>query len=137
MSVDYRDAAERHRADAELLFAHKRWPNADQLYGLAAECGLKAVMKALGMALRPDGAPRAKTHRVHIDRLWDEFRTFATGRGGADFASRLGGNPFHDWRIEQRYAPSVEVTRQAAVRHQQGAERVFTVVEMAVMQGRL
>jgi len=52
--------------------------NADHLFGLAAECALKAVMQALGMlSLRSDGVPADKKHKVHINDLWNEFITFA------------------------------------------------------------
>ena len=37
--ADFVDAHHRHRADAELLFEHHRWANADRLYGFSAECG--------------------------------------------------------------------------------------------------
>ena len=39
-------------------------------YGLSAECGLKAVMRALGMQVDDEGAPIDKEHRKHIDKLW-------------------------------------------------------------------
>jgi len=48
LKTDYLDAFSRHREDGDLLYDHARWPNADQLYGLSAECGLKAVMVAIG-----------------------------------------------------------------------------------------
>ncbi len=41
MNTNYKNAARRHYEDAEILFNRLRWANADQLYGLAAECGLK------------------------------------------------------------------------------------------------
>ena len=44
MSVDFRDAAERHWTDAWLLFGNNRVANSDHLIGMAAECALKAVM---------------------------------------------------------------------------------------------
>ena len=50
--TDFVDSHRRHWQDAELLFDQSRWANADQLYGFSAECGLKAVMKALGMSCR-------------------------------------------------------------------------------------
>ena len=56
--ADFRDAHLRHWQDAELLFEHQRWANADQLYGLSAECGLKAVMRALGMPVGRHGFQR-------------------------------------------------------------------------------
>ena len=60
--ADFVDAHRRHWEDAELLFDHQRWANADQLYGLSAECGLKAVMQILGMPVDDQGrAPRRDT----------------------------------------------------------------------------
>jgi hypothetical protein len=55
--ADFADAHRRHWEDAELLFAHDRWANADQLYGFSAECGLKTVMQALGMNTDAAGVP--------------------------------------------------------------------------------
>lgn len=47
LGTDFVDAHERHWRDAELLWQHQRWANADQLYGLSAECGLKALMRLM------------------------------------------------------------------------------------------
>ena len=55
--ADFLDAHRRHWCDAELLFNDSRWANADQMYGFSAECGLKAVMKGLGMQVDPVGIP--------------------------------------------------------------------------------
>lgn len=44
MNTDYLDAHERHWDDAELLKATARHANADHLYGMSAECGLKCLM---------------------------------------------------------------------------------------------
>lgn len=51
MSVDFLDAHRRHWEDAELLHEHARWANANQLYGIAAECGMKRLMLVFGMPL--------------------------------------------------------------------------------------
>ena len=51
--ADFVDAHFRHWGDAELLFTNGRWANADQMYGFSAECGMKAVMVALGMPISP------------------------------------------------------------------------------------
>jgi hypothetical protein len=48
---DYRDAAERHWEDAGFLINDNRIANTDHLFGMAAECALKAVMQTLGMKL--------------------------------------------------------------------------------------
>ena len=52
--ADFADAHRRHWEDAELLYGHERWANTDQLYGFSAECGLKAVMRSLGMPAETD-----------------------------------------------------------------------------------
>nr|VFK54807.1 MAG: hypothetical protein BECKTUN1418F_GA0071002_105616 [Candidatus Kentron sp. TUN]VFK55380.1 MAG: hypothetical protein BECKTUN1418D_GA0071000_103118 [Candidatus Kentron sp. TUN]VFK60455.1 MAG: hypothetical protein BECKTUN1418E_GA0071001_105815 [Candidatus Kentron sp. TUN] len=46
MNADFFDAHNRHWQDWEQLFASERWANADHLYGMAAECGLKCLMQA-------------------------------------------------------------------------------------------
>mgnify|MGYP000924639703 FL=1 len=74
------DAHERHREDGERLYQARRWANADHLYGLSAECGLKAVMAKLGMPTDRQGSPTQRQYKVHVDRLWDEFLTFLEGR---------------------------------------------------------
>lgn len=139
MSVDFRDAAERHWEDAGCLSADTRLANADHLYGLSAECALKAVMLSLGMSLRPDGAPADRQHRVHINQLWNEFVTFAHDRSGAHYAARMTGasNPFDDWDVNQRYHHRSSITREAAEKHQQAAMTVKQILETAVLNGDL
>ncbi len=78
------DAHRRHWQDAELLLRHERWANADQLYGLSAECGLKAVMRSLRMMdVDSHGVPTRREHRQHVknfglrrfrEQAWDLFR---------------------------------------------------------------
>jgi HEPN domain-containing protein len=42
--VQFAEAARRHLADALLLHGENRFANADHLAGVAAECGLKAIL---------------------------------------------------------------------------------------------
>ncbi len=137
-NVDFADAAYRHEKDAKLLYDHQRWPNADQLVGLAAECALKAVMRALGMKIRPEGSPEERKHRVHVDDLWDEFFAFANGNGGNRYAGMLRReNPFSDWRIEQRYHRSSAIGRPVVDAHREATAQVFVVLRAAREDGRL
>lgn len=137
MAVDFRDAAKRHWDDAGHLTIDSRHPNADHLFGIAAECALKAVMGALGMRRRPSGDPDEARHRVHIDRLWDEFRTFASGRSAAHYVTLLpaGRNPFHNWDASQRYSNRSQFVRATVVLHQQGAEATMQVLQRARLDG--
>lgn len=137
MPADFRDAAERHWEDAEYLSADARTANADHLYGLSAECALKAVMLALGMALRPNEVPVDEKHRVHINKLWNEFVSFADSRNGARYASQLSSvyNPFMDWNVNQRYAHRTDITSVATETHQRGARTARQILDDAVLNG--
>jgi hypothetical protein len=137
MPVDFRDAAERHWEDAACLLAESHMANADHLFGLSAECALKAIMLALGMTLRPDGVPADRQHRVHIDQLWNEFVSFANARSGARYASPLSGvpNPFVNWNVNQRYNHRADVTPGVAEDHHQAARTVKQVLDQAVLNG--
>jgi hypothetical protein len=68
MNIDFLDAYLRHWEDAEALFGSERWANADHLYGLAAECGLKRLMIAFGMPVTTSGDPQHRNDRVHADQ---------------------------------------------------------------------
>lgn len=48
LTEHFRDAMDRHWQDAELLHRKERLANADHLYGLSAECGLKALLEQDG-----------------------------------------------------------------------------------------
>jgi hypothetical protein len=137
MPVDFCDAAQRHWEDAGYLLADARLANADHLFGLSAECALKAIMLALGMTLRPDGAPADRQHRVHINQLWNEFVSFANARSGAHYASPLSGipNPFMNWDVNQRYNNRADVTPGVVRDHHQAARTVKQVFDQAVLNG--
>ena len=137
MSVDFGDAAQRHWTDAELFNGQQRWSNADHLYGFAAECSLKAVMVALGMQLRPDGRP-VDPHGVHINKLWPQFPSFATGRAQAGYAAMLQQvNPFSNWDVHQRYWGSGQISQPEASAHRQGALQALKVLAQARQDGRV
>ena len=69
MQADFLDAHDRHWDDAGRLFAAQRWANADHLYGMAAECGLKRLMLAFGMPFDSVGdRPANQPDRVHARR---------------------------------------------------------------------
>lgn len=136
-AVDFPGAAKRHWGDAGHLLTDRRLPNADQLFGLSAECALKAVMVGLGMALRADGAPDSRRHRVHINELWDEFLTFASNRGGARYSAHLStlSSPFVDWDIAQRYAPGSAIMANRVHGHQAGALLAQQCLNAAILDG--
>ena len=72
---------ERHWLDAEQLFhlTPPRLANADQLYGLSAECGLKALMHKWGMELN-NNKPRRAELRIASMLMASGRATRPTGR---------------------------------------------------------
>jgi hypothetical protein len=137
VSTAFEEAAQRHWDDAELLSDHHRWPNADHLYGFAAECALKAVMVGLGMQLGPTGKP-PKPYAVHIHQLWDQFLTFASGQGQARYAAMMQqSNPFSAWHESQRYWDSTTIGPADAQAHRAGAFQALGVLSQARQDGRV
>lgn len=133
MRVNYGEAALRHWDDAEFLSKDERAHNADQLYGLAAECALKCIMVTkLRASAKPDGNI-TKPYKKHIDQLWDECLMFAAGRSGASYMAPLSGfalNPFKDWSIDQRYSPNTPPpSDEAHTAHRQAAAACLTALQ--------
>lgn len=129
---DYADAHERHWEDAEYLWKYQRLPNADYLYGLSAECALKALLEVeLGGEVR-------KKYRWHVNHLWSNFLTTAEGRTLAPYAALLkSGTPFADWDVSLRYAGRQQFSRDFVGRHRDGATKVREVYTRARADGYL
>ncbi len=136
MSTDFRDASERHFGDGELLLAEDRLANADHLFGMSAECSVKAIMEALGMATSKAGAPRDSGHKVHMPELWAAFQSFASGRLASRYVEPLDKqNPFVDWKVDQRYWKQNYIGRGAARKHQNAAFQCRICLGKLVLDG--
>lgn len=136
MTADFVDACTRHWEDAVHLEQQQRLANADHLYGMSAECALKAIMIGLGMTIRADGSPDEFRHRKHVDLLWPEFLTFANTRNGARYANLLAAStPFANWRAEQRYEPRSAFSTTLLAPHRQGAVEARHALAAAQLDG--
>lgn len=137
LPVDFADAHRRHFGDAELLFMSERLGNADHLYGLSAECGLKAVMERLGMPVDATGLP-PKRYMKHVQELWPQFEAFASRHGGARYVEELPvGSPFADWSHNDRYARGGYSGEDAVGRHRVAANGIRRMVQAAEMDETL
>ncbi len=79
MQADFLDAHERHWYDADRLFSAGRYANADHLFGMAAECGLKRLMMKFGMMVSTEGKPKERDDREHVDKIWARFESYRSG----------------------------------------------------------
>ena len=128
---NYEQAAARHWQDAEQLLASKRLDNADQIFGLAAECALKVALVRSGTTVDHDSGLRE-----HIDVLWDRARVHVKGRSNAPLASLLkSSNPFHEWAVAQRYFATGHVQQAAIDRHRRGTVRLLGATGVTVQKG--
>lgn len=135
MDTDFHDAHSRHWDDAELLYESERWANADQLYGLAAECGLKRLMIAFGMLLDTAGnMPAAREDRVHANGVWDRYEAYRSGHhAGTDYGTASG--LFADWHIANRYCNRNDFSKSYVDPHKSGADEVRKLIKKAVLEG--
>jgi hypothetical protein len=136
MNTDYFDAHERHLKDAESLYAAQRWANADHLYGMAAECGLKALSEVF------KGSPLVRGDFFHImeppskpSNAWDRYESYRSGHADGAKYLLLPQNPFTNWDVSQRYAHQSCFDQAHVDPHQQGAEHVRQLVKAARMDG--
>ena len=136
MNADFADAHERHWHDAGQLFGAGRWANADHLYGLACECGLKCLMVAFGMGTRvSDGAPSRDDDRVHVERAWDRYETYRSGHSQGAGYTLSPGNPFSNWHASQRYAAQCCFDESRVMPHKVGADAVHQLISQATIAG--
>lgn len=134
MNEKYDEAAQRHWRDAEWLSGAQRTENADQLYGLAAECAVKAVLSKLPGC--SSGGELALGYRKHIDELWDRIPLQGVAKLAPTLQSLVqAGNPFQDWRVEQRYAGDGIVSSSSMASHRQATKRLLGACGLSGSRG--
>jgi len=134
---DFVIAHRRHWDDGNLLCDHARLANAAYLFGFSSECGLKAVMQALGwMPVGAEGVPRKLEHRQHIQKLWPLYGDLARNREGARYGL-CPDNPFCDWSHHDRYANGQHVEREDVRRYRKATAAVARVLDLARVDGKL
>ena len=118
-----------------MLFGSERWANADHLYGLAAECGLKRLMIAFGMLVTTSGDPQHRNDRVHADQVWIRYETYRSGHGSGSGYALPSPNPFNNWHVSQRYVAQTNFTQNHVNAHRTGADLVRKLIQQAQRDG--
>lgn len=104
------NSARRHFSAAELLFKGERNDVAGYLYGIAAECAVKAMMLEAG--IRPLDAVnrREDPFFLHYPQLQSALRDRLKGRVSTPLLHVVNHKAFLDhWNTDMRYAPGKEV----------------------------
>lgn len=138
MQADFLNAHERHWDDAERLCQAQRWANADHLYGMAAECGLKRLMLAFGMNVNPmTGSPVDSKDWKHANNIWTRFESYRSGHAQGTGYALSPINPFANWDVADRYAHQASFDQARAQGHQAGAQTVRDLIAKAQREGLL
>lgn len=129
--VDFGDAHDRHWEDAELLLRSSRLANADHLYGMAVECGLKQVMIGFGMPVRDsDGSPFDRRDRVHANEIWDRYEEVRCSSDDDRQEYALTQPcPFMDWHVSDRYVHRMHINARRVAAHRDGAVFVRNLIQ--------
>lgn len=121
---DYQDAAKRHLDDAELLFSQEspRLANASHLFGISAECSLKAIAQKL----KPDKKFCRK--EGHMPLLFSELCNIAQTSG--DLATQINGLKlsFANWTVNQRYESQSTFQPKIVSKEQSGAKNAHLLM---------
>ena len=138
MQADFLDAHLRHWDDAEQLFQAQRWANADHLYGLAAECGLKRLMIRFGMGVSASsGSPTVPDDWKHANNIWARYESYRSGKvEGAEYGLPTP-SPFDNWDVSDRYAHQSNFNQALAQAHRGGASAVGVLIAEARREGLL
>jgi len=136
MESDFLDAHERHWRDAEQLLEAQRWANADHLYGIAAECGLKKLMLKFGMPFDTNkDMPKDGKDRKHANVIWTRYEAYRSGHPGGTGYALSTDNPFQDWDVSQRYANQSHFDQARVEPHRSGAKEVRDLIRKAQLDG--
>jgi hypothetical protein len=102
-------AARRHLLAADILFQEgSRRDVAGYLYGIAAECAIKAIMIDAGH--RPKENSKDDPLFAHFPQLRTSLRDFNFGRKGAILHRFISDNNFFSqWDIKMRYCKGSEI----------------------------
>lgn len=143
--IDFFRAANRHYRDGEYLLQDKRHPNAGQLFGFAAECGIKALLVASGYPTNPatgdmekacDSATDLRKH-INILASGDSLRVFLDGRGGSACLARLESiKDFSDWDISHRYWTDHKIPL-SCEKWRNAAKEVVIMLDSLKLDGRI
>lgn len=100
-------AARRHLEAADSLF-EKRYDVAGYLYGIAAECGIKALMLECG--LKPQGDHRSDPFYAHFPGLKTQLRDAQLGRKAGTLRKFIENDAFlNNWDTSMRYCKGGEI----------------------------
>jgi len=116
-------AARRHLEAADILFEGHRRDVAGYLYGIAAECAVKAIMSDEGM--RPSGCSKDDPFFAHFPELRTMLRDKQWGRRGVVLRRFIENDDFlNQWNTRMRYGKGSDISQESIQRWRKQAREV-------------
>lgn len=146
--MNYFESARRHFKDAGSLLGARREANAGQLFGIAAECGIKAILVASRVPVDAEGSisrlpgVKGKGFKEHWPNLHQTLTDLANAipdsRTATTYLSALPNLAhFNDWKIEHRYWRDAALPLASVALWQLAAGDVMAVLDQAKEDGVL
>lgn len=134
MSVNFEESCIRHYEDAEILKKNNRLPNAAQLYGFCAECGVKHII----IAKKYVGSISPK-EKKHIHELKGPVLQLLSGRATGLYTKlEKVFDDFADWHTSHRYEENqTNDDKQIIEKWQLAAEDIKKTIELINIGGIL
>lgn len=123
---NFQDAAKRHLDDATVLFARipPRLAGASHLFGISAECSLKAVARKFNPSSKFSGS------KGHIPGLFAELANVAPDFGADPLRRQVMTlKPyFSAWNVAQRYEAQANFSAATVSQQKTGAEQAHLLM---------
>lgn len=108
--IDLENSAERHFVASEQLYRNPQNKGvAGYLYGIAAECALKALMRDSG--IRTDSNRQADPFYAHFPSLKTLLSNRIQGRHSQTLSRFMSSSFMQEWDIGMRYAPENDISQ--------------------------
>ena len=135
-SMDLRAAAYRHLHAADALVKNEPDRNAQHrsvsgyLYGIAAECAVKALLEQAGMRPRVQAQRQDDPLFAHFPELRSMLRDLPAGRLSGPIVRFIFDDSFmHHWNTKMRYAPGSDVQADWVATWQEQARQVVACID--------
>jgi len=126
--IDLKNSAIRHfEAGEHLCLNSRRKDVAGYLFGIAAECAVKEIMRRMGML--PLENRRDDPFYAHFPELKTMLRNNAQGRGISSVMNPFIQDSFmQEWDTDMRYAPSGDIASNKVERWHEQAKKALDVM---------
>lgn len=131
-SVQLAKSAQRHWNAAVSLHHEEKGGSpsvAGYLFGVAAECAVKQIMRESGMTPLPQAQRRDDPFFAHFPELKTLLRNKVQGRRAGELRAWCEDGSFmRDWDTDMRYAPSKDIETKDVEKWREDANRVIAAM---------